>query len=225
MSLPILSSSPFFVPLPSFLTHHPLLQPPTLVLLTIIYQTKYIIFIISSFSISSLNLIFALRYLSFLTATFSVRSWPPQIVFRQITIIKVLSFVFPTKPSKKIHVWMTLLRRPPHRKTSPPCQKLQGQMFQGSEASGKGWRGAKSKQTTFPGSYYGNCRKRTYTRVSPWRINFFALEAIVLQIFEVKVTLCIVESENARKKQTWELVTRNITCLSSFLSFFFFLIL
>ena len=71
-----------------------------------------------------INFFFIGDILSFQTAIFIVRSWPPKIVFRQITIIKVLSFVFPTKPTKKNHVWMTLLRRPPQRKTSPPCRKF-----------------------------------------------------------------------------------------------------
>ena len=57
-------------------------------------------------------------FLGFQTATFIVRSWLPWNVFRKISTIKVLSFIFPTKPTKKNHVWITLLRRPLHRRTS-----------------------------------------------------------------------------------------------------------
>jgi len=104
-------------PSPPFFGHSFL--PSTMVLPTTLCQTKYIIFIIYYFSILSLNLFFYWRYfLSFQTATFIVRSWLPWNVFRKISTIKVLSFIFPTKPTKKNHVWITLLRRPLHRRTS-----------------------------------------------------------------------------------------------------------
>jgi len=50
----------------------------------------------------------------------------------------------------------------------------------------------------------GNRRKRAYTRVVKEK-QVFCVEAMVLQILEVEDTLCIAESENVRKKQTWEL--------------------
>jgi len=85
---------------PPFFSHSFL--PSTMVLPTTICQTKSIIFIVYSFSILSLNLFFYWRYfLGFQTATFIVRSWLPWNVFRKISTLKVLSFIFPTKPTKK----------------------------------------------------------------------------------------------------------------------------
>ena len=159
-----------------------------------------------------LKFIFWLEIFSeFSNAVFVVRSRPPQIVFRQITTIKILSFVFPTKSTKKNHVWMSLLRRPLHRKTSPPCRKI---LFNVCLRQPRRVFEQKSETMLL---FFFNLSNGSVKRVS----DLWLLVSCCLCVFSQKKMIFLCCVERRRVKECWLLCAMIIEKMKREFGFFF----